>query len=223
MKKSVLLVMAIAFVFSSCSVFQGGTKDKSFTGKVKYKIEYPNSNIPAQAQGQLPDNSTLYIKGKKSKTEMISPMMTRNTIKDTEAMNAVTLLEVMGQKYAIEQTKEEILEERDKKDTPELEYTENTKTIAGYEAREVIVKPEDGEPYSIWYTPEIGGKTMNFDSPIYKNLDGLPLEFRIENEQFEMKMTATEISEEKVSSDAFNIPDDYEKVTMEELRNMFGG
>jgi|AntRauTorckE6833_2_1112554.scaffolds.fasta_scaffold12525_1 hypothetical protein len=223
MKRSVLLMMAIALVFSSCSVFQGGSKQKSFTGKVKYKIEYPNSNIPAQAQGQLPDNSTLYIKGKKSKTEMISPMMTRNTIKDAEAMNAVTLLEVMGQKYAIEQTKEEIMEERASKDTPELEFTDNTKTIAGYEAKEVIVTPEGKEPYSIYYTPKIGGKAMNFDSHIFKNIDGLPLEFRIENEQFEMKMTATEITEEKVSSDAFDVPDDYKKVTMEELRNMFGG
>lgn len=223
MKKVTLLFVTLTMLMSSCAIFQGGGKEQSFIGKVKYKIEYPESNIPPQAQGQLPDNSTLYIKGNQSKTEMISAMMTRNTIKDAEAMKAVTLLEVMGQKFAIEQTKEEILEERNKKDTSELEFTENTKTIAGYEAREVIVKPEGEEPYSVYYTPEIGGKAMNFDSHIFKNIDGLPLEFRIANEQFVMKMTATEISEEKVSSDAFEIPEGYEKVTMEELKNMFGG
>jgi len=223
MKKIAIASMTFVILFSSCAIFNKGGKTNSFTGKVKYDIEYEALNLPEQARSQLPDNSTLYIKDQKSSTEVITGMMTRRTIKNAETMYSVNLIDAMGQKFAIEQSKEDIIAANKEQPDAELEFTDNTKTIAGYEAKEVIVTPEEGDPYSVFYTPEISGKSFNFDSPIFKEIDGLPLEFIVDAKMFKMVMKAQSIEKMKIKDETFEIPEGYKKVTKEELQNMFGG
>jgi hypothetical protein len=223
MKKIAIASLTFLMLFSSCAIFNKGGKTNSFTGKIKYDIKYEALNLPEQARSQLPDKSTLYIKGKKSSTEVITAMISRKTIKNAETMYSVNLIDAMGQKFAIEQSKEEILEANEEQDEVTLEFTDNTKTIAGYEAKEVIVTPEEGEPYSVFYTPEISGESFNFDSPVFKKIDGLPLEFKVDAEMFEMVMKASSVEETKIKDETFEIPEGYQKVTKEELQNMFGG
>lgn len=223
MKKLIISLVISSFLLSSCSVFQKGTKSNSFTGKIKFDIEYESMNLPEQARSQLPDNSTLYVKGNKSATEVITGMMTRKTIKDAETMHVINLIDAMGQKFAIEQTKEDVMESMEEQEDVALEFTDNTKSIAGYEAKEVIVTPAEGDSYSVFYTNEISGKSFNFDSPVFKKIDGMPLEFVVDAKMFKMKMKASEVEKKKIDDEVFVIPEGYKKVTKEELQNMFGG
>ncbi|MCF8232132.1 MAG: hypothetical protein K9J27_08080 [Bacteroidales bacterium] len=222
MKKYLILLVLPAFLLSSCSIFKSGTSEKSFEGKVRYEITYPESSIPEAQRQQLPSSITLYIKGDKVMTEIITGMFTRKTIKDIEQQKATTLLEVMGQKYAIEQTKEDIEEKIEEEGKPQVDITDETKEIAGYTCQKAVVKPEDGEKQNVYFTSEIGSSKMNFDSPAYRQINGLPLDYEMKTSMFTMKLTATKVEKTKVSEDNFRISEDYKKVTKEELQNMLG-
>lgn len=222
MRKSWILLIVPLFVLSSCAVFQGGSSKKSFEGKVRYNITYPETSLTEAQKQQLPGNITLYIKGDKVKSEMITGMITRITIKDIAEQKTTTLLEMMGQKYAIEQTPEDIREKMEEQDSTEVTVTDETKEIAGYTCKKAMVTPKDGDPYAIYFTPEIGSSKMNFDSKAYRRIDGLPLEYEMKTNMFRMKLVADKIEETKIADDAFNTPDGYKKVTPEQLQNMLG-
>jgi len=222
MKNLIALSIITALLASSCSVFKGSSATKKFEGKITYEITYPESSMPEAQQQQLPTNLTLYVKDNKVKSEMITGMFTRKTIKDAEQQKATTLLEIMGQKYAIEQTKEDIQEQIEEQGNPEVQVTDETKEIAGYECKKAVVTSEDGEKQDIYFSPEIGSSALNFDSPAYKQIDGIPLEYRMKTNMFTMKLAATEIEKKKIKEENFAIPEDYKKVTQEELQNMLG-
>lgn len=222
MKNLLALSLILALLAGSCSIFKDGSTSKTFEGKITYEITYPESSIPEAQQQQLPSNLTLYIKDNKVKTEMITGMFTRKTIKDAEQQKATTLLEIMGQKYAIEQTKEDIQEQIKEQGNPEVQVTDETKEIAGYECKKAVVTSEDGEKQDVFFSPEIGSSELNFDSPAYKQINGIPLDYQMKTNMFTMKLTATEIETKKIKDESFAIPDDYKKVTQEELQNMLG-
>ncbi|MCF8308991.1 MAG: hypothetical protein K9I68_08290 [Bacteroidales bacterium] len=222
MKKYLILLMLPAFLLGSCSIFKSGTSEKSFEGKVKYDITYPESSISEAQRQQLPSSITLYLKGDKVMTEMITGMFTRKTIKDVEQKKTTTLLEVMGQKYAIEKSEEEIKKQLEEKGEPEVNITDETKEIAGYTCQKAVVKPENGDKNNVYFTSEIGSSKMNFDSPTYRKINGLPLDYEMKTDMFTMKLTATEVEKTDVSDDNFKISDDYKKVSEEELQNILG-
>lgn len=222
MRKSWILLITPLFVLSSCALFQGGSTSKSFEGKVRYSITYPESSLTEAQKQQLPSNITLYLKGNKVKSEMITSMMTRITVKDIEQQKTTTLLEMMGQKYAIEQSPEDIRKKMEEQDSTEVTVTDDTKDIAGYTCKKAMVKPKEDEAYPIFFTPEIGSSKMNFDSKAYQKVDGLPLEYQMKTNMFSMKLMADKVEETKISDDVFSIPDDYKKVTPEQLQNMMG-
>jgi len=222
MKKNTILLLLTVVIISSCSVFKSGSTEKSFEGTIKYSITYPESSMPEAQKQQLPSNLTLYIKGNMVKSEMITGMFTRKTIKDAEQQKATTLLDIMGQKYAIEQTKEDIRQQIEKQEKPEITVTDKNKKVAGYNCKKTIVTSENGEKQTIYFSPEIGNASLNFDSPVYKQIDGIPLEYQMKNNMFTMRLSAEKVTKKKISDDNFVIPDDYKKVTQEELQNMLG-
>ena len=96
---------------------------------------------PEQAamMGDMELKST--FKNGKSLTEMSSMMFSNQTMMDETGM--VMLMEQMGNKIAIKQTKEEMekaeAKAKEKPVDPKFEYTTETKTIAGYECKKVNV------------------------------------------------------------------------------------
>lgn len=222
MKKNTIFLLLSLLIISSCSVFKSGSTEKSFEGTIKYSITYPESSIPEAQKQQLPGNLTLYIKGNMVKSEMITGMFTRKTIKDAEQQKATTLLDIMGQKYAIEQTKEDIRQQIEEQGKPKVTVTAKDKKIAGYDCKKAIVKSENEDEQTIYFSPEIGNASLNFDSPVYQQIDGIPLEYQMKNNMFTMRLSAKEVTKKKISDDNFVIPDDYKKVTQEELQNMLG-
>jgi GLPGLI family protein len=176
------------------------------------------------------------FKNGKALTEMSSMMFTNQTLVDDKGM--VMLMEQMGNKIAVKQTKEEMDKEaaktKEKPADPKIEYTNETKTIAGYECKKAIVKAvikdkkeEKTETIEIWYSdkfenPNKEGKGRG--QSVMKGLNGMPFEYSGGQGPMKFKMVAKEVSTEPVSDDKFNLSTDgYKLMTMEELRAMQGG
>lgn len=193
--------------------------------------------MPPEQAAMLGDMETKVVfKNGKALTEMSSMMFTNQTLVDDKGM--VMLMEQMGNKIAVKQTKEEMDKEaaktKEKPADPKIEYTNETKTIAGYECKKAIVKAvikdkkeEKTETIEIWYSdkfenPNKEGKGRG--QSVMKGLNGMPFEYSGGQGPMKFKMVAKEVSTEPVSDDKFNLSTDgYKLMTMEELRAMQGG
>ena len=200
--------------------------DKSFEGVITYKITYPDSKFTESQMAMFPKLMTVMIKGTKSKTEMSTGMGNQTEIIDYAEKTKIALLDMMGQKYAIRQTAEEIQKEIENEPAGKVEVTNETKNIAGYLSKKAIVTTEqDGEKtvYEVWFTEELGTREVNFDNPIYKDINGVLMEFLMKTPQISMKFTVSAVEKKNVSAKEFEIPAEYKLTTKEELKSKFGG
>lgn len=225
MKRSILIlsILAVAIFLSSFRGFAGG---KTFEGVITYKITYPDSKFTEAQLAMFPKSLTVAIKGAKSRTEIATGMGNQISIIDYTEKTKIGLIDMMGQKYAIKSTAEEIEKENAKEPKATVEYTSETKVIAGYTCKKAIVTTdEDGvkTSFEVFYTPELGGKGSNFDNPLYKDIDGVLLQFSMKTPQISMMFEATSIEKKSISNKDFEIPAEYQITTEEELKSKFGG
>jgi hypothetical protein len=224
MKKIIMkssLTFVLLFLVSAALV-----AGKPFDGVITYKISYPDSKYSEAQMNMFPKVMTVSVKGSKARTEMNVGGGTTVEILDYVAKTKVALINMMGQKFAIKQTREEI--EKENADAPKgsINVTNETKNIAGYNCKKAIVTTdEDGvkTTFEVWFTEEIGSKDANFDNPLYKDINGVLLEFSLKTPQIAMKFSATSVEKKIVPAKDFEIPADYTLTTQEELKSKFGG
>ncbi len=199
---------------------------KQFEGIITYKITYPGSTFTEAQMAMFPKIMTITIKGHKSMSEIQTQMGSQIGITDYENRTKTQLINMMGQKYAIPQTTEEIMEEMKEEPQGEVQSTDETKTIAGYTCKKaIVIVNDDGTKitYEVWFSEEFGAENPNFDNPIYKDIKGVMMEFSMITPQFTMKFTAISVDKKKISNKDFEIPADYTVTTMEELQSKMGG
>jgi hypothetical protein len=219
MKSSLTLIL---FLFISVCLFAG----KTFDGVITYKISYPDSKLTEAQLNMVPKMMTVSIKGSKARTEMNVGGGLVVEILDYMAKTKIALINMMGQKFAIKQTKQEIEKENAEQPKGTVNVTDETKDIAGYKCKKAIVTTDDDgvkTTFEVWFTEELGGKDANFDNPVYKDVNGVMLEFTMKTPQATMKFSATSVEKKSVSAKDFEIPSDYTLTTQEELKSKFSG
>ena len=201
-------------------------------GYVLYDMKL--EGLPPEQAAMMGDMETkVTFKNGKALTEMTSMMFTNQT--SVDAVGMTMLMEQMGNKIAVKQTKEEMekaaAKEKDKPADPKIEYTTETKTIAGYECKKAIVtvvgKDKKEEKVDLWYCEK-------FDNPnkegrgrgqsIMKGIKGMPFEYSGGSGGMKFKMVAKEVSIEPVADSKFILSTEgYKIMTMDELKAMHGG
>jgi hypothetical protein len=226
MKKPVAVVTAFLLF---CMFFMPVIKafpQKTFEGLITYKITYPDNKFTESQMAMFPKILTVAIKGEKSRTDIQTGMGNTVEISDYATKTKTALLDMMGQKFAIVSTWEEIQKDMELESKGTIQLTDETKKVAGYNCKKAIVTVDDkGTKYTfdVYYSGELGPRGANFDNPVYKDIDGVLLEFSMKTPQFTMKFTAATIEKKSISSKDFDIPSDYTLTTKEELRSKFGG
>ncbi|MBS1637402.1 MAG: hypothetical protein JST26_15915 [Bacteroidetes bacterium] len=201
-------------------------------GYVIYDTKIEGLPPEQAAMGEM--ETKVYFKDGKSMTEVNSMMYSMQTVMDDKGM--LMLMDQMGNKFAVKQTKEEMEKEaaanKDKEKEPKIEYTTETKTIAGYECKKAIVttyvgKDKKEEKVDVWYCEK-------FDNPnkqgagrggsLYKGLKGMPFEYSMNQNGLKINVVAKEVSTDPVSDSKFVLSTDgYKMMTMEELKAMGKG
>lgn len=221
-----LIINALLLAVVTLTLSTTVEAQKLFSGTIDYEITYPGSDLDPASAASLPKLLSMTVSGKKSRVDMQQGMMNIIKINNAETMSSVSLLDIMGQKYAIKVTKEEIVKQLENLPQAKTTITDETKEIAGIKATKAIVvfTNEDGTETTeeIYFSSEIGGEGFNFDSP-YRDIKGGLLEYRIESGDLTMLFTAKEVKAKKVKDTVFMIPTDYQEVTAEELQSIFGG
>ncbi|MDP4280979.1 MAG: DUF4412 domain-containing protein [Bacteroidota bacterium] len=224
MKKAFQLQAILMVIFLGWS-FSSAYAGKPFEGVITYKITYPDSKYTESQLAMFPKTLTVSIKGEKSRTEINSSMGAQIQIMDYSNKSVISLVNVMGQKYAIRQTPDEVKKAMEKEPKGTVKVTDETKVIAGYNCKKAIVSVnDDGEKtdYEVYFTTEMGAVNPNFDQGIYRDVNGVMMEFLQKSPQISMKFTATSVEKKSISSKEFEIPSDYTITTMDEMKSKFG-
>lgn len=149
--------------------------------------------------------SVVYIKGQRTRTEMVSALGTQSTIID--AGKSVTILKEYGdQKYMIRLTPAEWQEANKRNNGIRFTFDQNeTKNILGYTCRKAVGQYEDGTTFTAWYTADLLPENQEFD-PITKTLPGLAMEYETSMGDLKIKYTVSRISLAPVAALKFDLP-----------------
>lgn len=219
-----LLIVSSCFFYSACGL-TGTDGDKIDEGLIKFNIEYLDDEKENPVISLLPTEMTLKFK-KSSTVAKINGffgVFSMSYITDATKNINLTLLKIMDKKYMYEIDTSGQAVGYEQMVGLQVQKTQNTKMVAGYlcyEAR--IVCPEGREGFSVYYTNDLDIKGSNKYNP-FKDIDGVLLEFRANLNNINMKFTAKEVVETKIENTEFSIPEDYKKVSKDEMQAIVDG
>ena len=94
------------------------------------------------------------------------------------------------------------------------------KIIAGYKCIKAIAKTKDGLTVTVYYTKDLIPDNKDYE-PLFKNLDGLPLEYELTNGNLKIKYTLSAINLNPIPESKFDIPKSgYREMTYEESKKL---
>jgi len=149
--------------------------------------------------------STVYLKGNRSRTEMVSSLGTQATIIDHSKNNIAILKEFGGQRYLIQLTPENWKEANQKNENVEFTYSDETKTVLGYKCKKAIGKMPDGTTFVVWYTPDLVPENKDFQY-VNRALPGLAMEYESNLGNFKLTYTVSKINLSPVPAAKFDLP-----------------
>jgi GLPGLI family protein len=216
--RNLLTLPVIAAGLLTLSATQGGN-DSKFEGVVTYTISADGADDQTAAMMQNA-TTTIFIKGDMKKSVTHTGMMTQIAITDMKKPDdPIVLLDIMGNKY---QLKQDASKKQD--DTkPDIKYTDETKTIAGYVCHKAVATITDkgGDHYTsnIYYTTEL---PYDEEHGKIKGLKGFPLEFNMKQPgmggpPIMITASATSVIKKAVPDSVFKVPAGYQLMTGEEM------
>jgi len=199
-KRFLILIISLVFFIPLFA------QKKISEGSIVYNVAVnTNDPTPKLADGFDGATNTIYIKGKLSRSELVSVFGTQSTIIDGRTGNVNVLKEYGDKKYMISMTPADWIEANQKYDSVAFTYLDEYKTIAGYNCRKAIGKLKNGESFTVYYTTELVPENQNFQ---YSNrtLPGLALEYESSLGKNKVVFSASKISFDPVPASKFDLP-----------------
>ena len=187
--------------------FSAVAQKKLTEGTISYDVVImTGSDKPKNAD--FLDGTTVvnYIKGDKSRTEMVSPLGALTTIYDGTKNSIVILKNIGEQKYMITLTPNDWKDANKKYDGISFKYEDGEKTILDYKCKRAVAKLQDGTTYTVWYAPDLAPENKNFQYET-RSLPGLAMEYETVSSKGEKTTyTVSKISFSPVPASKFDLP-----------------
>ena len=196
-------IITAAFLFSLA--LNGFGQKKLTEATISYDIVInTGTDRPKAADFFDGATSTVFIKGAKSRTEMVSSLGTQSTIVDGKNISVVK--EYGQQKYIIQMTPDNWKDANRKFEDVSFTYSDETKTILGYKCKKAEGKLSDGTKFTVWYTPDLVPENKDFQY-VNRSLPGLAMEYE-SNMTSNLKVTYTvaKINFNPVPAAKFDLP-----------------
>lgn len=212
---SITFLAIICLLASQYTVFAQG----NFEGKIVYQITY--HDLPAEManyEAMLPKEMSMFLKGNKSRVEQAQMMGKNVIVSDMDQKNGFMEMDMAGQKLRMNISTEDF--EKEENNIDNIEYLDETKSIAGYTCNKAVVKDESGAlAMTIYYTPKIKNQAQKE----FIGLKGFPLEYSMSQQGINMVMTANSVDEESISDSMFEKTEGYQDITQADLQKMMMG
>jgi len=181
-------------------------------GKIVYDIEVDSDKMPPMMRALMPSEAVTWFSNGKSCTvlEGGAGMFENRLLFDPEKDLFATLTSLMGEKTARVMSLKSIEKDRKGYDAEfKLEHTGVKKEIAGIMCKEVLVRVDSSNVSSVFYTDELDVKAPDMIATMFGGLEGLMMEYQVNQMGFKLKMKAKKISADKPDPELFTIPKDY--------------
>lgn len=175
---------------------------------ILYKVSVEDSKADSQfVKAMRGTTKVVYIKGAKSRSDLITPRFKQTTLFDEKSDSTIILRELGNTKYISYLTSTKRTEQNKKYDGIQFNPTTDKKTILGYECKKVVAKLGDGSTYNVYYTTSIIPSNKEYEYQ-FKDLPGFVLEYEAESEDGKTKIsyTAAQITLVPVPVARFDIP-----------------
>jgi GLPGLI family protein len=198
----VFILSAVLFL----GAFAAAAQKKISEGTISYDIVINTNSEKTQAADFLDGaTSTVYLKGLKSRVDMVSSLGTQSTIIDGTKNNIAILKEVGEQKYLITMTPAEYRAANERSSNVVFSYTNEEKAIAGYACKKAIGKLPGGGTFTVWYTPELVPENRDYQY-VNRELPGLAMEYESAIGKLQVTYTVSKISLSTVPASKFDLP-----------------
>lgn len=149
----------------------------------------------------------LYIKGSKSRSDLITHSFKQTILTDTKTDSTIILRELGSTKYISYLDASRMREQNKKYEGIQFNNTTEKKTILGYECKKVEAKLTNGSTYNVFYSPSIIPSNKQYEYQ-FKDLPGFVLEYEEESEdgKTKIKYSASKISLVPVPAAKFDLP-----------------
>jgi hypothetical protein len=191
---------------------------------IEYEVTYKKLPPEMEAfKSMLPSKMLLWLKGDQTRVEV--PAMGANTVvlSDAKTRKSTMLLDMMGVgKKAIKMDADDN-EIKNMKSTVKLVKGEK-RDIAGYSCLKAIVSVENGQEkfdLTVWYTDKIA-PMYSPSHQMFSEIKGMPMEFEMRQDVMHMTYSAKKVNVQAVDASKFEVPADYEEMTMEEFKSLTG-
>ena len=218
MKKYTYILTAIIF-FSAFTQAQAQTPRRLTEATISYDIVINTSNTKPQAADLLDGaTSIIYLKSNSSRSEMVSSLGTQSTIIDGKAGNITILKDYGEQKYMIKMTPDNWKESNKKYDGIVFTYTNEFKTIQGYNCQKAVGRLKDSTSFTVYFTKELVPVNKDFQY-LNRNLPGLAMEYEATLGKMIVTYTVSNINFNPVAQSKFDLPKTgYRIMTFEESK-----
>jgi hypothetical protein len=224
MNKIIALLIVTTTLFTSCDSLKSGA-GKISEGKISYNIDLSGSEM-GMLEKQLLQMAKLNISFKDAmmKTEFDLGMMATTIVVDGNAKAGLMLISAMGNKTAAKMSAADLQKQEQAKGTYTVEYSDDTKEIAGYKCKKATLKMERGTNLTLYYSEDIQPAKMNTDFT-YSEIKGFPLEMQMDMNGMKFNMVATKVDGTPLSADYFSmaIPEGYTETSMAQFGAPAGG
>jgi GLPGLI family protein len=165
---------------------------------------------------KISSTTAFFLKGYDSRSELSNNLLSSVTIYDFKTGSGVILKQVNGQKLLIRINEENWNQKNKRFLNLSFTKTNETKTIAGYSCAQATASTPDGFTITVFYTRDLIPENKSYD-PLFKNLDGLPLEYELNKGDLQIKYTLASINLNPVPASKFDIPTSgYRELSFEE-------
>jgi GLPGLI family protein len=148
---------------------------------------------------------TVYFKGNQALQELKSSVLNQSTIYDGNNASAVILKQSGDQKFIINLDSNNWQHYNRRYEGITFNYTEETKTIAGFACKKAIAKLSDGTELAVYYATTLSPFVKGYEYQ-FRNLPGLALEYEVQNGQMKVTYRAKEVINNPVPAFKFDVP-----------------
>jgi GLPGLI family protein len=216
MKNLYPLLLAFMLV-ASLSAFS----QKRFSEGTLYYDIIINTGTDKTQSADFLDGATnaIYVKGNKSRTDMVSPLGTQSTIIDGSKNLVVLLKEYGEQKFMINMTPENWKDANKRFENVQFTPSDTaTKTIIGYKCKKAVGILQDGSSFTVWYTTDLVIENNDFQYAT-RSLPGIALEYETAIDNLKVTYSVSKISFGPVPAAKFDIPKSgYRTMTYEQSK-----
>ncbi len=213
--KKIIYILSTLLV--SMLSFKAMAQKKLTEATISYDIVINTGSKTPQAADLLDGaTSVVYLKGKSSRSEMISSLGTQATVIDGKTSDITVLKDYGEQKYMIRMTSDNWKQSNKKYEGITFTYDTVTKVIQGYTCQKAVGTLADGSTFIVYFTKDLVPVNKDFQY-LNKNLPGLAMQYEAAIGNLMVTYTVSGINFNPVAQNKFDLPKGgYRVMTYEE-------